>query len=234
MLNMLVIIQNKTVGIKVINTLSEYISDIRLLNFCNNSNEAFNILNNKKADFILLEINSNNNFGIDILNYLNTHSTDLYYNSIILIGNNPLYNTNLIFDSLDLPIKRKKLCDSISNLCKYKDTSYTDTSIRSKIISLLKNLNFDLSHIGTKYLIEVIFEIYYKKNYLGNDLKNNIYINLSHKYNKSINTIYGSIKYSVQKMYDNSDHNFLTKYFLLDKPRKPKVTEIIYKIINQI
>ena len=44
MLNMLVIIQNKTVGIKVINTLSEYISDIRLLNFCNNSN------------FILLEI----------------------------------------------------------------------------------------------------------------------------------------------------------------------------------
>ncbi len=231
MLNMLVIIENKNIGIKLINKISKENNNIRLYSLCNSIDEAINILDSTVVDFIILELNHKNLFGTEILQYLLKKSKNEYFNSIIAITTQENIHNPFIFDYITTPVNITKLYNSISNICNYKEESDTNLIIKNRIIKILKYLNYDLSHIGTKYLIETIYEIYHKKDYLGDNLKKNIYSILAKKYNKSINTIYGDIKQATKKMYENSDKKILIDFFCLEKLRKPKVTEVIFKTI---
>ncbi len=84
------------------------------------------------------------------------------------------------------------------------------------------------------YLVETIFEIYYKKDYLGDDIKNNIYSVLTKRYNKSINTIYGDIKQATRNMYEKRNEKIVMDFFNFKKCKKPKVTEVIFTILNKL
>lgn len=234
MLNMLVIIENKNLGIKLINSISESNKNIRLYNFCNNINDAINILDKVKVDFIILEVNYETLFGIEVIDFFIKENRKEYFNSIILLSNKKINNYPFIFECIEIPINLKKILNSVEKIYNYKEKSNDYISIKNKITYELKYLNYDLSHIGTKYLGEAILEIYFKKNYLGDDLKNNIYSVLAKRYNKSINTIYGDIKQATISMYANCSKDIIIDYFYFEKCKKPKVTDVIFKIINKI
>lgn len=232
MLNMLVVIENKNIGIKLINKISERNRNIRLYNYINNEYESINILNNAKVDFIILDINIQTSFGIEFLKFI--QNKEEYYNSVIVLSNTKMKNYPCIFEYLEKPINLNKLYNSINNICNYKELNNNTLIIRNKITDFLIYLGYDISYIGTKYLIEAIFEIYYKKDYLGDNLKNNIYNILAYKYKKSINTIYGDIKQATRKMHENCNQKIIKDFFHLENYRKLKITEIIFTIINKL
>ena len=157
-----------------------------------------------------------------------------YHNSIILLSSKKVYNNIFVYECIERPINLNNLLNSILEISKYKKETKYFINIKNKIIIELKKLNYNLSHIGTKYLIEVIFEIYIKKDYLGDNLKNNIYSILAKRYNKSNNTIYGDIKQATISMYANCKEEIIEKYFDFEKCRKPKVSEVIFKVLNKI
>ena len=127
-----------------------------------------------------------------------------------------------------------KLFNCLNRLCDYKGCTDESLVVRSKISNYLVYLNYNLSHFGTMYLIETIFEIYYKKDYLGDDIKNNIYSVLAKRYNKSINTIYTDIKQATASMYEKRNEKILVDFFKLKECRKTKVTQVIFTILNKL
>lgn len=230
MLDMLVIEKDEKLARKIINEISKSNKNIRLYSFCTTSNEAIQILESEKIDFILLDIE----FEIKVLQYLIKENKKEYFNSIILISNKKINHCPFIFEYIKKPINFQKLLDSITNISNYKEKSNIYLIMQNKIINELKHLNYNLSHIGTKYLIETILEIYLKKDYLGDNLKNNIYCILAEKYNKPINTIYGDIKQATINMYANCEEKIIINYFCFKVCRKPKVKEVIFRVINKI
>lgn len=234
MLDMVVITESKNNGIKLINKISEENKNIRLYSFFSNEKSAINILENIKVDFLILEINFENSFGKEVLEYLIKNNKKEYFNSVILISNKKINTNPFIFECINKPISLIKLFNCINNICDYKGCTNESLFIKNKITNYLKYLNYNPSHFGTMYLIEVIFEIYYKKDYLCDDIKNNIYSVLAKRHNKSINTIYGDIKQATINMYKKSDKDVILKFFNLRKYRKPKVTEVIFTILNKL
>lgn len=236
MLNMLVIVENINLGINLINTIAKTNKNVRLYNFCNNTNEAINLLKlyDSIIDFIILEINFQNSFGLEIIDFLKNKNKIKYLNSLILLSDGEFKDNSFIFKSFKRPINIKELIEYINIIHDYKEKSNTYLIIQNKIINELKYLNYNLSHLGTKYLIETILEIYFKENYLGDNLKNNIYSILANKYHKSINTIYGNIKQATIYMYINCKKDIIINYFNLEEFRKPKVTEVIFRVLNNI
>lgn len=168
MLNMLVIMENIDLGIKLINYISENDKNVRLYSFCNNYEKVINILTTKNIDFIVLEINFKNSFGINILKYLMAKRITRYHNSIILLSSKIISNSAFIYEYVNQKSNLNDIIKSINRITKFKLHS-KNTNVINKIISELSCLNYDLSLIGTKYLIEVITEIYLKKNYLGDN-----------------------------------------------------------------
>lgn len=232
MLNMLVVIENKNLGIKLINKISETNRNIRLYNYINDEKECIKILNDRNIDFIILEVNFETSFGIEVLESIK--NKEEFYNSVIVISNNNSQNYPCVFEYLKKPIKLNKLYNCIGNIYNYKELNNIALVTKNKITDFLLYLGYEISYIGTKYLIEAIFEIYYKKDYLGDNLKNNIYNVLAHKYKKSVNTIYGDIKQATKRMHENCNQTIIKDFFNLDEFRKLKVTEIIFTIINKL
>lgn len=231
---MLVIIENKNVGIKLINKVSETNKNIRLYNYCNNIKDAIIVLESAKVDFIILEINFENLFGIELIKYLINNDRKEYYNSIIILSNKKISNNSFAFEYIAKPVSLAKLFGCINNICNYKEKTNTYLELQNKISKELEILGYNLKLVGSKYLVETILEIYCKKDYLGNDLKNNIYALLAKRYNKSVNTIYGDIKQATKNMYSVCNKKVIMTYFDLDKYKKPKIQEIIFRVLNKI
>lgn len=234
MLDMIVIAENKNNGIKLINKICANNKNIRFYSLFINQNEAINILEKVKVDFLILEINFENSFGKEILEYLIKNDKKEYFNSVIILSNRLITNNPFVFECLNKPINIMKLFNCLNRLCDYKGCTDESLVVRSKISNYLVYLNYNLSHFGTMYLIETIFEIYYKKDYLGDDIKNNIYSVLAKRYNKSINTIYTDIKQATASMYEKRNEKILVDFFKLKECRKPKVTQVIFTILNKL
>ncbi len=99
----------------------------------------------------------------------------------------------------------------------------------------LEILNFDFSYIGTRYLLEVIYEIYINWNLEEWSLNSKIYPIISKKFKTSINTIKCNITYSLNKSLLKSSNVFLERYLKIYQGEKnPKIRDIIIVILNKI
>ena len=106
--------------------------------------------------------------------------------------------------------------------------------IRDKIVYELTYLGYDISLVGTRYLIEIIYIIVTKKLLDEISLKNDIYPILAIKYNKNINNIKCSINYATEVMYNRSDICKKKKYFNFIENIKPHPKLVIYAVLNKI
>lgn len=141
-------------------------------------------------------------------------------------------NTSLyVYNVFLKPFNLSSLNESIEKIIDEKN--YVN-EVKKKIFNELKLLNFNLTHEGSKYLQECIYQVYNLDKIDDMNLSKIIYPIISKKYKKSSNTIYGNIKQAINSMFDNCPKELLKNYFNYNYLMKPRPKEIIYTILNKI
>lgn len=203
---------------EIINAAINETIDVKIEYISTNAKETLEILLQKQFDLIflnqkLLEINERKILAR--INFLNT----IKQPKIIIMSEendvdyelkNSKYISNIIYKSdtkEQLLNKIKLVTDDIN----YK-TNITET--KTKVLSEINNLGYNIKLVGTKYLYEAIMYIYESNNFaLMDNLEQNVYKVLACKYNKSIINIKTNIAKSTRAMY-GEDNRFTPKYVI--------------------
>ena len=210
MYNVLLIENINTKSILILNKLSSEIPEVKISKITSDFHEISNILKNHLVDFILLDKNIPN------LNYI--------FDCIKLYS----YENNLIIINNNISSCISKIRNIIFSNSKIENT------LKQFINNELKNLNFNFSYLGTRYLSEAIYEAYYRCTDFDINLNSDIYPILSKKYGRSINNIKSNIYYSTNMMYYDTEANQLSKNIGLNIDFKPKLRDIMVSILQKV
>lgn len=109
-----------------------------------------------------------------------------------------------------------------------------ENRILEKIKNELKNLGFKFKYIGTKYLAEAILLLYEKEETDNIILSKKIYPKIGEKYNKTTNSVYCSIKRTIEIFYYDSEEKRIKDFFKYSYMVKPTPKEVINGILEKI
>lgn len=242
MINLLIIENDLMTAINLNNYINQNAElDIKVYNISINSNSAINIIKDLCIDLIILDLDLPNNTSLEILDYISSNTLNKYKNSIIALNTDKkihyqLINNPYIFTLLPYEYNLNQIITEISIWQNSHSSCLPNSMLREKIINELEYLKYNLSHIGTIYIIETILELYNrsKTNYSTN-LNKTIYPVIANKYNKSINNITSNITKSTINMYYNCSEETLKSFFgyntIIEKPHSK---EIIFKILHKL
>ena len=239
MQNLIVVDNNITIIQDILEKISKSSNKIKLYNFYFNYNiKLKNILFDKEIDIIVINIE---NIGKELLEDISKNNLNIYKKSIILLYNDinnlkNILNTQLekyIFKCIKITDNINNLIENIFKLAYIKEHNYNDLIIEIKVKRNLKYIGYDITNSGSKYLIYAIKYLY--QNNIENFKLNEIYLILSKKFNKSLNTIKGAITKATEKMRKNCDKNIIIEYFnYIELEKMPTITEIISCIYERI
>lgn len=241
MYNMLIAEDNMLEMYSLVNYISKKIPDIRICNIMSTGKETWNILKEKVFDVILLDLKLSDSItGIDIIDNIKNNNLEKYKNSVIIysgdisllkkIKNNPyIYTFIPKVNGMDVVVENiKKLIEE------NKRTQYK-AKIINKIKMQLEILNFDFYYIGTKYLLETIYEIYTRQDYDNINLKGEIYPIIAKKYHKNVNNIKCNITQAYLKMCERASIDELEDYLHLYLGlKRPKIKDLIISILLKL
>lgn len=238
MINVLIADDNLNYAISLMNYLNSKNPKIRVCKITKNGKETLQILNLKNdIDIILLDykmpfLNAN-----QILEGIINKSK--YINSIIVISGfaesfPALVDNKMIYSIFNKDLSMNEMLNRINDLINYKETLKKSKIIKKKIPNEILYLGYNISHKGTKYLIEVIEYIIINLNNEVNILEKDVYPIISLKYGISVHNIKCRINDATNKMYYNCEIENLKKYFYLDIDIKPTVKSVINTIIYHI
>lgn len=234
MKNLILLTKNFYLVQKIINSISNVFPDVKLYKIIHTKSDILQTLtyDYKNIDLIILDCKLDANFILNFIDNLNCYK---YCKSIILITNKTIildkYN-HYIYTYLN-SITGDILIDTISKY--FLDTKNTNSEkiVKDRITRELKKLKFNVNHVGSKYLVEVIYEIY-KNKYIQFNLKGNIFPVISDKYKTSANTIKGNITQASNYMIKHCNKKFIKEYFGYLSYYKPTVKQIIETILDKI
>lgn len=103
-----------------------------------------------------------------------------------------------------------------------------------EIGKILSELNYSYLHIGTKLLLDCIYEVYKMEKIYDINLENEVYPIISQKYKKSKLNIKCSINYATTQMYYNTNKRCLYNFFGFKIIEKPKPKDIIIEVIKKL
>lgn len=199
--------------------------------------DAIEFIKNNIPDIILIiekvfdDINNQN-----IIKYIDSNNLRKYNKSIIIY-------TKMCYISTENKVENKyilKYVESIeqfNELILFMNKKEIDNKqhILEKIKLEMEKLNFNFSYVGTKYLLECIFEIYLNKNYENFNLNRDFYPIISKRHNKSINNIKCNITQAYMKMLCDCSikrlENYLKIYIGTQNPKKKEVINAILRNI---
>lgn len=235
MLKILVIEDNIMQCKQIVNYISKIDENIKLYNMAYTYKEATEIIKEQIADIILLDLNFQDNSGIEILTFIQENNIIKYRDSIIVISGeysmlNNIKNSPFIYSCIYKPYTLSHIKNKLIAISNYINKEM----IMNKIANELKQLHYNFSYNGTKYLAETIFEIYCKGNYLVDNLTKDIYPIIAKRHCKSINTICGNIKQATKRMLLDCEEKIINEYFNYSYFIHPKLKEIIFTILNKI
>lgn len=236
MVNFLIVDDNMNYAISLMNYINKNNSNIRVCNIAVNGKNAIELLNSpqENIDIILLDLKLPLYDGIEILQKIKYK--EKYKESFIIISGelnlaNKIYKNEMIYTILNKLYTLEEITEKIEELVKIKD----EDNLKEKIINELLYLNYDISNIGTIYLIEVIKYIILKKpNKESNNLTKEIYPIIAKRYKDTVHNIKSNIERASNRMYYHCEMNKLQKYFNYNEDMKPNVKTIITTIINKI
>lgn len=243
MFNLLIVVEDLFLAKRLINCIGKIFSNIRLHSVAISIKEAIEILQESNIDIILLDLCFSDISVKKFINYIHINNLCIHKNSIICIENSYKSTINFnnipyIFDSIPNNADINFLVKSIKRLINTKITELDSNIIKENINKYLHYLNFNFSHVGTKYLLDCIYETYYLYKHHTINLQKDIYPIVAKKYNKSISNIKSCIFKSLNLMYYDCDEkilkNFLHLNTLISNP-KPKdfIIEIIERLHNK-
>lgn len=115
-----------------------------------------------------------------------------------------------------------------------------EKTIKESIKSELKKLNYNFNFIGTKYLIDTIYLLYYLKTYYKFSLEGDIYPVIANKYNEAVGTIKSAIIYATDQMFYDCREKDLINYihennvYVDNEKFKPGPKKIIQAVLIKI
>lgn len=241
MVNILVVEDDITQSQNLINVISSEIKEIRLYNMSLTGKEAIEIIDSENIDIILLDLNLPEISGIEILSYISNKNIKKYVNSIVIISGddrliNQLPNTchDYIYAIIHKPILYEDLIYRLLEMVIEKNSIKNDDIVKAKINKELEYLKFNFSHNGTRYLAETILELYNKRAGSVDNFKREIFPILAKRHNKTVNTIEGNIKQSINSMFFDCREDILMEYFHYSFIIKPKTKEICFTVLNKL
>lgn len=238
MQNLLIIDNDISYIQSILSIMSESITNLKLYNFyiCEDK-KIFNTLINHNVDIILFDIDT---IQTDLLNFISQNNMNFYEKSIIILYKNKESLDKIIKKDYEKyvfkcikKINKKYLIYSLKILSYIKENNYNEIILETKIKKILSKLGFNLTHIGTKYLIDAIK--YLHINNIEKAKLNDIYHYLSKKYKKSENTVKGNIRKATEYMYKHYNQSIITDFFnYLELVELPTPSEIIFTILEKI
>ena len=233
--NILIVESNLIEACSLANLICEQISNVRLYNIVLTGTKAISIINKNLVDIVIVNLNLLDMKGMDIINHISDNDLTKFKDSIIIYFNEDIDLSKTIKNKYIFSYcNRNTLLKNIKKLIEEKKKYNNTDIIKEKIKKELEKLHFNFSYIGTKYLYECIYECYCKNRKHDINLNKEIYPIISKKYNKTINTIKVDIFKSTYIMYYDVDENILSNYFGYGILKKPKIKDIIYKVLQKI
>jgi len=127
-----------------------------------------------------------------------------------------------------------KLFSIIEVFIKDKSEEY----LKEFISKILIDLKFNLSLIGTKFLIEAIYYSFINRDlYLMENLENNVYPFIAEKYMTDTKSVKWSIIRSINYMflsYNTNSAKYLSDYFYIDYLKKPTPKIVITTLVDKL
>lgn len=234
MVNILIVDNKIDFAMSLINLLNKN-ENIRVCAIAKNANEATKIIKeNNNISAILLNLSIKNVKFLDSLknNRKYQKSCIVIYDKRSKICN--FINNNSIYTLIDKCEKKEVILSVINEFIYRKMTYKREEKIKNKIFNEISYLGFDITHKGTKYLLDSIEYIILNPEKEVSKLERDIYPVLSKKYGESIHNIKCSINRATTSMYYECDVNKLKKYFYFRDDIKPSVKTIIDTIVNKI
>ncbi len=210
MYNILIIENINSTSILILNEISVEITNAKIFKITSDIDEIATVLKNHLVDFIIID---------EKIEKIEAIIQCIKYYS---------YDNRLFFLNNNVFLCIKEIKKIISN----DFENYN--SLKHLISEELKKMNFNFSYVGTRYLVDVIYESYYRCENFDINLNSDIYPILSKKYNKTINNIKSNIHYSANMMYCETESSQLERKIGLCIDFKPKLKDIIISVIRKI
>lgn len=239
MLNMLIIDDEISCIKKLISYIFKNEENVRLLDIASNGIEALEILDKNKADIILLDLKMSKMNGINLIEKLERQKLKIYEKSIIVITAEDvmlqkIIKSPLIYSYQLKPIEQDNLLKDINDIVREKSLIEKNEKLDKKIVSELKYLNYNLTHLGTQYLKECIKIDFLKYEGEAENLSKQIYPIIAKKYKKKVFSIKNNIIKATSYMYNECKIEILMKYFGYDIDYKPTPKTVIKAIVRKL
>lgn len=222
MLNILIYEKNINKCKKIINSIAHLNFHVKICNIATSASEINENLISSNIDLIILDIIDENFPYTNLIqekNFANSNTSVIVLSDEINTRNNN--SSNIIFIN-----NYELLYDKLL----YFSSKYNLKSIISKELDYLC---FNANHIGTKCLIEVIYQVYYNYAHLSN-LTKSVYPQIAKKHSISINTLKCDIFQSALYSYVTCEESKLEAYLGRSCIEKPSVKNYIYSILEHI
>ena len=216
MVNLLIVSDDFIYIKKLVNTVAQEFSMIRICKIFTNKKELLDFLTSSTMliNIIFIDLRVSNITDKDVTEILNKD----YKHSVIYASDN----------FKEVISNMKELYQKNQDISKKKIT-YTAINKHLKFLKYKDNL------IGTKYIKEAIFLIATKPNLTSENLKKNVYSLLAKKYGKTVNNIKCNINHATELMNCDCERKVIKKYFAFYDDysvASPKV--VINTILNKI
>lgn len=247
MINMLVVEDNIHFSKILINKIVQANKQIRLCMIATDGKEALDIIEKEKIDIILLDLNIPKYNGIQILEFLEKNKKEDYTKSIIVVSGETKMLENVIDNTLVYSYILKsqiidEVVDRVNEICKEKEFYLREQKqlkekrkiIMKKIDRELINLGYNIKYIGTGYLSDSIYLLYFSPNRNKMKLERDIYSIIAQNNNTTINTVKCDIIRATNQAEKNCEQRVIKEYFghFIDKKIKPKL--VINTILRRL
>ena len=159
--------------------------------------------------------------------------------SIIAITQDPkqideLRKNPFVYKAFLKPVGLREVYECAEEAATEKAMRRDEQVIKERINKQLDILSFNFSYNGTKFLSEVIYEIYTHKNKFYDNLSKDVYPIIAERHGKTVNTIKCDITQATKVMFYDCREEVIMKYFNYKYPVKPRVKELIFTVVNKI
>ncbi len=241
MLNILIADSDFHYARELMSSINETSNEARICNITMDGKETIEILEKvSNIDIVLLKLKMPIYTANQIINKLSNKQKCKYKNSFIIISekysikSKNLLKNDIVYKILPKTLGVCEISSEVNMLVKQKDKSKEVKDVQQKIINELLYLGYEVSHKGTRYLIEVLKIVYVHGEGLTENLNKYVYPTIAKRYHQSINNIKCNIRRATEFMYYNCEEEKLKSYFLYNELYKPNIKTIIHTVLTKI
>ena len=238
MINILIADDNVQYAICLMNYINEKSENIRVCGIAEDGKKALEFLNEKdNIDIILLDYEMPYYDGNEVLKQVKDKNK--YKDSCIVVTgeSNIPFDTKiqgLVYKIVPKGLGMDEIIQNIEKIVSVKNNTIITKQRRNKIISELLYLGYDISHKGTRYLVDAIEITFESMDKDMSNLQKQIYPIIANKYDETVHNVKCSITRETKHMYLSCNMYKMQKYFMYAEDAKPKVKTVINTVVNKL